>query len=492
MVFNSLTYVYFLLSVFFLHWLAPVRWRLSILLVASVVFYCSWKWEYGFLLLSCVLVNFGLAHFVAQSRLLFWLAIIFNLSLLGYYKYLGFFADTFNALTAAFRLGQVSVPMIVLPLGISFFTFHAMSYIVDVYRGVRGPERGLLRFALYQMFWPHLIAGPILRSHELIPQFEIPREYRSQEIAEGLRRILGGMFKKVVLADNLAPFIDEGFRAPNYLNNSAWDNWTLAFAFGLQIYFDFSAYSDIAIGSARLFGYRFAENFNYPYLATTPREFWRRWHITLSSWIRDYLYIPLQSLARRGSTAEGGINVDSPESVGFPKSTYALLVTWGLMGLWHGANWTFVVWGLWHGLYIFAFRLWDCAAKRWRYNLNKWVVATGGSYVIGFLITIGWVMLGWIFFRSRDLSQAITMLGSLIQPDHYQRLNLHPNFHVFAFACFASVYIHYFFLQLSLKWEGNLLFQKGMWLFHSVKYSSLVILIAAFFKQGTTFIYFQF
>src|SRR5262245_40273787 len=190
MVFNSLTYAYFLLTVWILHWCVPGRWRVSLLFLASLVFYCSWRWEYGLLLLFCIVANFYLAKIIGRSKELLAVTILFNLSILGYYKYLGFFTDTANAILALFGAGQFSVAAVLLPLGVSFFTFHAMSYVVDVYRGDRQPEPSLLRFMLYETFWPHLIAGPILRSHEIIPQFENPRVFRYEDMTYGARRIL--------------------------------------------------------------------------------------------------------------------------------------------------------------------------------------------------------------------------------------------------------------------------------------------------------------
>lgn len=491
MLFNSLTYGFFLLTVWLFHWSLPARWRLPILCVASAVFYCSWRWEYGVLLYLCIAANFYLSHIVAKRVGVLWLTVSFNLGLLGYYKYLGFFAQTLDSAFNLFNGGHIDVPQILLPLGISFFTFHAMSYVIDVYRGDRQPEPSLLKFILYETFWPHLIAGPILRSHEIIPQFGKLRILCYEDMSYGARRILEGLFKKVVLADSLAPYVDEGFKVSGSLNNSALDTWALAFGFGLQIYFDFSGYSDIAIGSARLFGYRFPENFTFPYLASSPKEFWNRWHITLSSWIRDYLYIPLQNIARRTSTAGGGINIDTPLEVDYSKRNLALFGTWGLMGLWHGANWTFVIWGLWHAVSILVYRLWNSFLNRMGFSCledTRDRIAT----LTGFVLTTTWVMLGWLFFRSADLSQAWSMLATIADPDAYRGHNLHPNFHLLTSVIMISMYGCYLVQQVSVRPARFTVFAKNRWIAEGFTYCAMAVLIIAFLKRGTTFIYFQF
>jgi D-alanyl-lipoteichoic acid acyltransferase DltB (MBOAT superfamily) len=436
-------------------------------------------------------VNFYLGQIIGRRKELLALTIVFNLFILGYYKYLGFFTDTANSVLALFGAGPFSVAAVLLPLGVSFFTFHAMSYVIDVYRGDRQPEPSLLRFMLYETFWPHLIAGPILRSHEIIPQFETPRVFQYKDMSYGVRRILDGLFKKVVLADSLAAFIDEGFKDPEYMNNSAIDTWALAIGFGLQIYFDFSGYSDIAIGSARLFGYRFPENFNYPYVSSSPKEFWSRWHITLSSWIRDYLYIPMQQLRRQRSTAEGGIGIDAPIAVAQTRRNVALFGTWALMGLWHGANWTFVIWGVWHAIAIQAFRIWTSVTAT---EENRIGTGVSGQVLglVGFILTTMWVMTGWIWFRSNDIHQATIMLSSLVNPALYLTHNLHPNFHVLTFFCLVGMYVSYITQRALAQWGDKYTCTRDIGILVSVKYCAMLTLVIAFIKQGTTFIYFQF
>ncbi|MFP8880820.1 MAG: MBOAT family O-acyltransferase, partial [Myxococcota bacterium] len=349
MLFNSLTYFFFLILAVVIYWSLPHRFRTRFLLACSLLFYCAWDWRYGGLLVGAVVVNFVGARYVARLRRRWVTACVVatNLLVLVYFKYLGFFAETANSLLSLWG-GTRSIPAIdiLLPLGISFFIFQCMSYVLDVSRGDEEPEGNFERFALYVMFWPQLVAGPIMRAHELTHQFARRLTLHYSDFAVGARRIIEGLFLKVVIADHIASFIDEGFAKATYASNSALDNWTLAFGFGFQIYFDFAGYSSIAIGSARLLGIRLTENFNYPYVAISPREFWQRWHITLSSWIRDYLYIPMQGLVAHGSRSGGGIDVAESVEAARRHNTavrnLALILTWILMGLWHGANWTFV------------------------------------------------------------------------------------------------------------------------------------------------------
>jgi D-alanyl-lipoteichoic acid acyltransferase DltB (MBOAT superfamily) len=363
-----------------------------------------------------------------------------------------------------------------------------MSYVIDVARGQRLPEKNFLLFTLYISFWPHLIAGPILRSHEIIPQFEREQYLQYSDFSEGVKRIVAGLFKKVVLADTLAGFINEGFALTTYSYNGPLDNWTLAFAFGLQIYFDFSGYSDIAIGSARLFGYKFPENFNFPYAVSSPREFWKVWHITLSSWIRDYLYIPLQGAKAGYSTASGGIGIESVATKIWRKN-YALFMTWGLMGLWHGANWTFILWGLWHGILIFLFRGWKNLKNKVPQLIGKLSLPIS---IAEMTLTISWVMVGWIFFRAHTCGQAFDMIRNLFNFSAYGRLNLHRNFHLITVVFLAGFYIVFLISKYIDHLNEVLAPIRLGWLFRSLLYTVMVLAVITFFRKGPQFIYFQF
>ena len=312
MIFNSLTYLLFLFIVIILYWQLPYKFRLILIFFSSLFFYGYWKIEFIPILLISVIVDWWAAqrmvlHSKKYRLFLLLFSLSTNLGLLFYFKYLIFFAE--NSIGFANLLGANLDPIIlkiILPLGISFYTFQTISYTIDVYRGFIKPERNFILFACYVTFFPQLVAGPILRAAEVIPQFKNRPTFSFNYIFVGARLILFGLFLKVVMADNLSVLVDSGF-SMEVEKMSAVDVWTLAFLFGFQIYFDFSGYSLIAIGSARMMGIFFPNNFNFPYASSSPKEFWQRWHISLSSWIRDYLYLPLNK-AKVFNRSEGGIS----------------------------------------------------------------------------------------------------------------------------------------------------------------------------------------
>jgi len=342
MIFNSLSYILLLFLVVIFYWLLPYRARLILIFTSSLVFYGFWKIAFIPILLISVFIDWWIAQKIykcsKKKNFFLYISLATNLGLLFYFKYLIFFAN--NAIGFANILGfeiDLIALNIILPLGISFYTFQTISYTVDVYRGFRKPVKDLILFSCYVTFFPQLVAGPILRAKEVIPQFINRPKFSCDYIFIGFRLILFGLFLKVVLADNVSIFVDRGF-AIDIENLSAIDIWTLAFLFGFQIYFDFSGYSFIAIGSARMIGIIFPNNFNFPYISSSPKEFWQRWHISLSSWIRDYLYLPLNK-KKVENRSLGGFK-KSLKSSGSKKS---LFITWGIMGFWHGANWTFLL-----------------------------------------------------------------------------------------------------------------------------------------------------
>ena len=308
------------------------------LVAASYYFYAFWRVEFTLLLFLSSLVNYLLALGLGRLKdgtprfILFWLAVAANLGVLGYFKYYNFFAAQFvNAMETAGIRVEVRFIEVALPVAISFLTFHALSYIIDVYRRTIQPSKSLLDILLYISFFPHLIAGPIVRANKFLVQTETPRNPAGIRLGESVFLILGGLFKKVIIANYLSTeFVDPIFQDP--LNHSSLDLVFGMYAYALQIYCDFSAYTDIAIGIANLLGYEFPQNFNYPYRAASVQDFWRRWHMSLSSWLRDYLYLPL------GGNRFGEL------------MTYRnIMVTMALGGLWHGASWNFLIWGLLHG-----------------------------------------------------------------------------------------------------------------------------------------------
>ncbi|MDC1336396.1 MBOAT family protein, partial [Flavobacteriaceae bacterium] len=280
---------------------------------------------------------------------------------------------------------------IILPFGISFYTFETISYTVDVYRGILKPEKKFLDYLLFVTFFPKLVAGPIQRANELIPQFKKWETFNLDSITYGIKRILYGLFLKVVFADNISPLVDEMYLI-NFEFASAVDVFTMSFLFGFQIYFDFSAYSHIALGTAKLFGINIPENFNFPYIAVSLKDFWKRWHISLSAWIRDYLYLPLSGVKVLNSSGENGIG-KSLSDRSKSKSNSALFLTWAIMGIWHGANWTFLFWGLFHAFFIYLERIFKPLRDQFKF-LNFKIVNWGFTLVIS--------MLSWIPFRANS------------------------------------------------------------------------------------------
>lgn len=425
MIFNSLTFLAFLLPVVGLYWVLPRRARLWLLFLASLVFYGFWDWSFVPLLLLSVATDYaaglllGRLEAPKRRRAVLWAAMGVNLAILGIFKYLIFFAEGLGGLARLLGMGEpdgFSVSLhIILPLGISFYTFQSMSYTIDVWRRAIKPCREFVLFATYVVFFPQLVAGPILRAGEVIWQLDRRPAFHLSNLSDGLTRIGSGLLLKCVLADNLAPMVDAGFLRPAGELGAA-DVLTLAFLFGFQIYFDFAGYSHIALGAARLMGIVFPENFNFPYLARSPKEFWRRWHITLGSWIRDYLYLPLCG-AHGGTHSEEGLSdrVDMRSQPGFARRFRALWLSWALMGLWHGANWTFVLWGLWHAAFVSLQRLWELA----RLPRLPSVLAWG--------LTLQAMMLGWIPFRAESLGDALALWQRIVTPSAWLRPDTMPD-----------------------------------------------------------------
>jgi len=355
-----------------------------LLLAASVLFYARGGGAFTWLMLGSIAFNYFMAIAVARDRSKAWLAaaITVNLAVLGVFKYANFFADNVNALLVALNVGPFAVPNVLLPIGISFYTFHAISYVVDVYRGDATAQKSPIHAALYLLLFPQLIAGPIIRYREIADQLA-RRVVGLDDFAEGARRFIVGLGKKVLIANNVATAADGIFGlAPAEL--TAAQAWLGIVCYTLQIYFDFSGYSDMAIGLGRMFGFRFPENFRWPYVAGTVQDFWRRWHMSLSSWFRDYLYVPL-----------GGNRVS-------PRRMYGnLVLVFFLCGLWHGASWNFVIWGLYHGSFLVAERL----------GLAGVVRRLPGPVRHAYLLVV--VMIGWVFFRADTLPHAVSYLGAM-------------------------------------------------------------------------------
>ncbi|MGB0682367.1 MAG: MBOAT family O-acyltransferase [Magnetovibrionaceae bacterium] len=418
MVFNSVTFLIFLSTFVTAYWLLPDRPRRALIFLGSLTFYGFWRIDFLVVLLLSCAVDFIAARRIEaadnQRQRCLWLAgsLCVNLGLLVFFKYAYFLADNANSIAGLFGMGEITITwQIPLLLGISFYTFQSISYTIDVYRGLIKAERRFIPFANYVIFFPQLVAGPILRYREVAPQLKDRPPFQPDELAEGIKRVLIGLFLKVCCADVIAPFVDAGYAVPAS-SLSPIDVVVLACLFGFQIYFDFAAYSHIAIGTAGMMGIRFVENFNWPYHATSPRQFWQRWHISLSSWIRDYVYLPLTG-GRFVDRSTGGIGEvlrdDAKESLAVVASSFdrakALVLTWLLMGLWHGANWTFVLWGAWHAMTILLWRL-----------LRLPEQPKGFALPLCWMLTFGAAMIGWLPFRAASLGDALTMLTTLFWP----------------------------------------------------------------------------
>ncbi len=481
MIFNSLTYLLLLIVVVSLYWLLPYRARLSLIFFSSLIFYGFWKIKFIPVLLISVIVDWivsqkmQIVHKKRKSKLLL-ISLVTNIGLLFYFKYLIFFAENSIGLINFFGGNIDSITFkIILPLGISFYTFQTISYTLDVYRGFIKPEKDFILFACYVTFFPQLVAGPILRAKEVIPQFNNRPTFSINFIYIGMRLILFGLFLKVVLADNLSILVDTGF-AINVENMSAIDVWTLAFLFGFQIYFDFSGYSFIALGSARMLGIIFPNNFNFPYIASSPKEFWRRWHISLSSWIRDYLYLPLNNI-KVLNRSEGGLE----RVVKTKGSKKSLFTTMGIMGLWHGANWTFLIWGLYHAAIISIYRITQPKISKF----PNWF-----KTLAGISLTLPIMMLSWIPFRASSLSDAFSMWSKLFNPFKYTWLGMRENTYLITFLVLIGFFLVYLFKE------------KVSPIINSSKYISLIFdsifimiltsLVIIFFRAINQFIYFQF
>ena len=455
-----------------LYWLLPRLLRLYLLLIGSVVFYGFWSFYFVPLMFVSVLIDYLIAPMIAKEdsqkrkKFYLWLSIGSNLSLLFYFKYLYFFTDSvaglFKVLGYDWSVGPMSI---VLPIGISFYTFQSMSYSIDVYRNKIKPVKDFVLFANYITFFPQLVAGPILRANEVIWQLNVRPVFKISYLHNGFRRVILGLALKVLFADNLAPFVNEGFSA-NSNDLSVIDVITLAFLFGFQIYFDFAAYSQIAKGTAEMVGVKFPDNFKFPYHASSPRDFWRRWHITLSNWIKDYLYVPLISKSKHENTS---INLFS---------VLVLFFTWALMGLWHGASWNFVVWGCWHAVLVLFHRLIILS----RFGLKSNIFING----FGRFVTLILIMLAWIPFRSDSLFDTMNMFNAFFDPKRWMYISFHENTYLVAAITFICVAISPIF------WRFIDFYEQRFKIVSFIIFTLVSVLVLIFLQPLDQFIYFQF
>jgi alginate O-acetyltransferase complex protein AlgI len=401
MVFNSLEFVVFFAVVYALYRVLPHRAQNWLLLVASYYFYAAWDWRFLSLLIGSTVVDYSVArylggpHDAAHRRRVLWISIAFNLGVLGFFKYYGFFAENFAALLESAGLG-VSLPAlhVILPIGISFYTFMTLSYVIDVYRREIAPTRDLLDFAVFVAFFPHLVAGPILRASSLLPQIAHPRRPTREQMSDGAWLVGWGLVKKVLVADNLARIADAVFANPA---PSALEVLVGVYAFAFQIYGDFSGYTDIARGISKWMGIELNLNFLFPYFVRSPQAFWRHWHISLSTWLRDYLYVPLGG--NRGSRARTYRN---------------LMITMVLGGLWHGAAWPFVIWGVYQGALLVVYR-W--AGERWRGAGWTTALEHPAGRILGWAVMFHLTCYGWLIFRADSAATIARMTTALGQWD---------------------------------------------------------------------------
>lgn len=479
MLFNSLDFALFLPIVFILYWFVTkknLKAQNILIVVASYVFYGWWDYRFLSLILFSTLVDYAIGRALStqedtsKRKALLWTSILVNLGFLGFFKYYNFFLDNFVSAFSFF--GQeinANSLNIILPVGISFYTFQTLSYSIDVYKRKLEPTKDIFAFAAFVSFFPQLVAGPIERATNLLPQFYTKRNFDYTKAVDGLRQILWGLFKKVVIADNCAQYANIIFNNSENYSGSTLVMGALFFTF--QIYGDFSGYSDIAIGTSRLFGFNLKQNFAFPYFSRDIAEFWRRWHISLSTWFRDYLYIPLGG--SRGSLSKKVRNV---------------FIIFLVSGFWHGANWTFIIWGALNALYFLPILLTNN-------NRNHLDVVAKGSYLpsvkeaLQMLLTFGLTVFAWIFFRAVDLEHALSYIGSMFSSTLLSMPQVLPAKVMLLLVFFMTIeWIgregQYGISKLGLKWK-----RPFRWAF----YALIICMIGLFMQtKETPFIYFQF
>ena len=480
MLFNSVQFALFFPLVVVLYFALPQRRRWMLLLAASYWFYMAWKPAYVVLLLAATLINYwaglkmGATESAAARRTYLVTGLGASLGILFFYKYFNLFNDTLRDLLGSAGVGY-GVPDLdlLLPVGISFYTFQTLSYTIDVYRGERDPEPHLGIFALYVSFFPQLVAGPIERSTRLLPQFFEKHEFEYGRVTAGLKLMAWGFFKKLVIADRLAIYVNEVYASPHDHTGLVLIIATVFFAY--QIYCDFSGYSDIAIGAARVMGYELMLNFRHPYFAKSIREFWRRWHISLSTWFRDYLYIPL-----------GG------NRVGPWRWYFNLFITFVISGLWHGANWTFVAWGALHGFYQ-VFAIWT-ETPRARFNDAVGLARLPRLHgAVKLVTTFSLAVFAWIFFRAETIQDALYIAGHLgtglsLDQDVYLGLGAYE----FGLAVAAIVFLEVVHMLQRRVRLVTYLAERPPALRWAVYYATIVTILVFGEFGGEAFVYFQF
>lgn len=478
MLFNSLSFLLFLPIVFTLYWWVNKRGlqlQNLLLLVASYFFYACWDWRF----LSLLFFSTALDYFTGikmeeaknqkSKKIWFWLSVGINLGFLGVFKYYNFFADSFaTALSGIGIQTNFWTLKVILPVGISFYTFHGLSYVIDIYKDRIKAERDIITYSLFVSFFPLLVAGPIERATHLLPQIKMKRYFDYNKAIDGVHQIIWGLFKKVVIADNCALYANSIFDHYESMNSVSLVLGAVYFSF--QIYGDFSGYSDIALGTSKLFGIDLLRNFNYPYFSRDIAEFWRRWHISLSSWFRDYVYIPLGG-------SKGGMLMKI-------RNTFVIFL---ISGFWHGANWTFILWGGLHALFFLPLLM----TQNNRKNIET--VAKGKSLptikeFLAMIATFSLTTFAWIFFRAKTISEAVAYIQRIFQ------FNFEGKIQYLNFERYSVEFLLMLFLFILMEWNsrekehpiiGNRTMLKAI-------VAVLLILVFGSYSNPSDFIYFQF
>ena len=477
MFFNSIHFAVFLPIVFLLYWFVPNKSKSSqnfILIVASYYFYSCWDWRFLFLLLFSTLLIYVTALKIESSisamsrKFWLWISISLSLAFLGIFKYYDFFVTSFSDFTNGLGLHLSPILLkLILPVGISFYTFHGLSYIIDIYFKRIKAERNIVDYSLFVSYFPLLVAGPIERATHLLPQLKVKREFSFEKAKEGIYQIIWGLVKKVVIADTCAMYANAIFDNYNSMNSLSLILGAIYFAF--QIYGDFSGYSDIALGTSKLFGIDLLKNFDFPYFSRDIAEFWRKWHISLTTWFRDYLYIPLGG--SRGSKWFQIRNV---------------FIIFLVSGFWHGANWTFIAWGFINALYFIPLLL----LNRNRNNIDSFKIAFNISslrIIFNILITFTLTCMAWIFFRAKTITDAVSYIKRMLTD-----LQFAPQY--FKFERYSYEIIIMILLFVVVEWNNRYKIEplSGKYAWLKVSLSIIAIIALGIFTDYKNFIYFQF
>jgi D-alanyl-lipoteichoic acid acyltransferase DltB (MBOAT superfamily) len=481
MLFNSFDFAIFLPIVFILYWYISkysLKLQNALIIAASYLFYGWWDWRFLSLIIFSTLIDYFIGIALSKEdnnkkrKILLWISICVNLGFLGFFKYYNFFLDNFITAFSFFGYEFTGSSLsVILPVGISFYTFQTLSYTIDVYRNKLEPTKDIISFAAFICFFPQLVTGPIERATNLLPQFYKKRVFNYDKAVDGLRQILWGLFKKVVVADNCAMVANQVFNNSEFESGGSLVIGAIMFTF--QIYCDFSGYSDIAIGTSKLFGFNLMENFRFPYFSRDIGEFWRRWHISLSTWFRDYLYIPL------GGSKGGSFNK--------VRNTFIIFI---VSGFWHGANWTFIFWGFLNALYFIPLLLLNRNRKNTELYSEAYFLPSLKEF-FNILITFSLTVFAWIFFRAESLSQAFNIIGNIFS-DSISTVTILKDYETIISFVFIFLLLMFEWMQRDKEFPFKYLFVNKSRFLRWSFYFFIIFLIIMFSGTNQSFIYFQF